>query len=73
MKTNTQLAGTSSVAPVSRSAQGERLQVPVAGAGDHLGLKRTSMFGAAVMRSTRYCDIVASSDAPRTSSTTRLA
>ena len=61
MKTNSQLVGTSSSAPVVAVGEGERLQVAVAARRRRPRCgSRTSTLSAAAIRSTRYSDIVSS-------------
>ena len=73
MKTNSQLDGTSSVAPVSRSASVSASRWP-SPRPDTTSLRYlTATLGVEVIRSTRYRDIVSASVAARTTSTTRRA
>ena len=73
MKMKTSGALTSSLVPVLRSAIVMRSRWSAPWPAVTSALWRTSMFGVAPMRSTRYCDIFASSESPRTSMITRRA
>ena len=73
MNTNSQLDGASSAAPESRSASVSFSRWPSPRPATTSLRYRTSMLGAEVILSTRYCDIVPVSVAARTTSTTRLA
>ena len=73
MKTNSQLVATSSVAPESRSVSVSASRWPSPRHATTSLRYRTSMLGADLIRSTRYCDIVSLSVAARTTSTTRFA
>ena len=73
MKTNSQFAATSSSVPAARSASVIASRCSPPRPATTSVCSRTSTLPAARMRSTRYCDIVASSEPDRTSSTTRRA
>ncbi len=73
MNTNSQLVGTSSVAPVSRSHSVIASRCPSPRPATTSLRSRTSTLGAARIRSTRYCDMPSSRLPPRTTITTRCA
>ena len=70
MNTNSQLDATSSVRPVFLSARVSPSRWPSPRPATTSVLYRTAMFGAGVILSRRYSDIVSRSVAPRTTSTT---